>query len=345
MPLISVILPCYNVEKLIDRCLTSIVEQTIGVTQLEIICVDDCSTDHTWDKLLAWEERYPELFMVVKSDENGRQGKARNIGMQYATAQWLGFIDSDDWIEPDYFEILYQYARDSEYDMVCCGHERDFSAELTFFEKEKRRTEKEDVIVSVFDDEKRREIIKMPPLGYSAWAKLIRKDFLLDHELLFPEYITYEDAAWGSLFHLYVKNAYIVKEKLYHYYVNADSTVLTTNSNHHLDCILSQDMLWEEWKKRGFLEKYPKELEVEHIFSGYLAGLKACIFRYEKPDYNYYLLLRHLSYQKVPNFEKNDYLKGDKFPELYKVMLQSLKAPLSRPQFMEFASYVKRIGL
>lgn len=345
MALISVILPCYNVEKLIDRCLESIMQQTIGFSNLEIICVDDCSTDHTWDRLLEWEARYPEQFVLVQSEENGRQGKARNIGLQYASTPWIGFIDSDDWVEPDYFEILYSHAAEGAYEMICCGHERDFAEDLSCFSPETRRTEEEDVVVSVRTEDERREIIKMPPLGYSAWAKLIRKEFLIENDLLFPEYITYEDAAWGSLFHLYVKSGYIVKEKLYHYYVNESSTVLTANSNHHLDCILSQDMLWDEWQKRGFLDRYHDELEVEHIFSGYLAGLKACIFRYEKPDYNYYLLLRHLSYKKVPDFQENAYLQSERFPELYKIMLQSLKTPLSRPQFMEFASYIRKIGL
>lgn len=345
MAKISVILPCYNVENLIDRCLESIVRQTIGVEHLEIICVDDCSTDHTWEKLLMWEAKYPEQIMLIKSDENGRQGRARNIGIQYATTPWLGFIDSDDWVEPDYFEILYAYAQTGRYEMVVCGHERDFSNELTCFEKVKRRTEKEDITILVDSEEKRKELIKMPPLGYSAWAKLIRKSFLVENDLYFPEHITYEDVLWGCLIHLYVRCSYIVKEKLYHYYVNKESTVLTANSNHHLDCILVQDMLWDELSKRGFLKKYPEELEVEHIFSGYLAGLKACIFRYEKPDYNFYLLLRYLSIKKVPNYEQNSYIQGERFPELYKIMLQSLKTPLSKSQFMEFASYVKKIGL
>ena len=104
---ISVIIPCYNVESYIDRCLTSITSQTIDLSLLEIICIDDASTDNTWSKLQAWETTYPENIMIIHCDENGRQGTARNIGLQYASAPWIAYIDSDDWIELDYFEKLY----------------------------------------------------------------------------------------------------------------------------------------------------------------------------------------------------------------------------------------------
>ena len=84
--LISIIVPCYNVELYIDRCFASLAAQTIGLDKLEIILVDDCSTDHTWEKLTAIEASYPESVMIIHSDENGHLGRARNIGMEYATA-------------------------------------------------------------------------------------------------------------------------------------------------------------------------------------------------------------------------------------------------------------------
>ena len=107
MSKVSIIIPCYNVSEYIDRCLESITVQTIGVDNLEIICVDDASTDDTWDKLQQWEQRFPEQIILIHCKTNGRQGTARNIGLEYASSPWISFIDSDDWIEPDYFEKLY----------------------------------------------------------------------------------------------------------------------------------------------------------------------------------------------------------------------------------------------
>ncbi|MCR4674481.1 MAG: glycosyltransferase, partial [Lachnospiraceae bacterium] len=112
---ISVIIPCYNVEKWIDRCLESVICQTIGLDKMEILCIDDCSSDSTLLKLKAWEERYPEHFIIIESSENGRQGTARNIGLSYATGEWISFIDSDDWVEKDYLEQMLTIGQQDEY--------------------------------------------------------------------------------------------------------------------------------------------------------------------------------------------------------------------------------------
>ena len=103
---ISIIIPCYNVEKYLMRCFLSLKNQTIGIENLELIFVDDASTDDTWDIIQKIENKYSQNVIAVHCDENGRQGRARNIGMTYATAEYIGFVDSDDWVEPNMFEIL-----------------------------------------------------------------------------------------------------------------------------------------------------------------------------------------------------------------------------------------------
>ena len=121
MAKISIIIPCYNVEVYIDRCLGSVMEQSIGIKNVEIICVDDASTDKTLEKLLIWEHQYPESITIVRSETNGRQGAARNIGMEYASGEWVAFIDSDDWITPDYYEKLIKRGEETGADVVGCG--------------------------------------------------------------------------------------------------------------------------------------------------------------------------------------------------------------------------------
>ena len=103
---LSIIVPCFNVEKYVARCIDSLINQTLDNTIYEIILVDDASTDHTWDKLCEIEKLYPDNVILVHCEENGRQGKARNIGMTYATSDYVGFVDSDDWVEPDMYEIM-----------------------------------------------------------------------------------------------------------------------------------------------------------------------------------------------------------------------------------------------
>ncbi len=342
MKQISVIIPCYNVENLIDRCLASLEQQTIGIKNLEIICLDDKSTDGTLQRLYEWEKRYPEDICVVELPVNCRQGNARNVGVQYASCEWIAFIDSDDWVEPVYCERMLRVARDEDYDIVRCLYERDFSKELAFWNAE---SSGRIVRYTARTPEERKPYLIHPPLTYSAWAKLIRRSFLVENNLYFPPNLTYEDAAWGSLVHLYFQKACSVEDRLYHYYVNRDSTVLTKNSNHHLDCITSQTQLWREYSLRGFMDEYRSELEVEHIFSAYLPALKAIVLRYEKPDYNVYLLLRELMLDRIPDYRNNSYYKNGTISEYHKLLLSALDHQLSRSEFMELAENIRKIGL
>ena len=107
MKKISVIIPCYNIAPWIDRCMASIAVQTIGLDDLEVICIDDASTDGTWEHLQRWERKFPDHILLIRQDVNRRQGAARNLGLQYASAPYIAFVDGDDQLEPDYFEQLY----------------------------------------------------------------------------------------------------------------------------------------------------------------------------------------------------------------------------------------------
>ena len=114
---ISIIIPCYNVEKYIDRCIRSLVKQTIGIEQLELICVDDASTDGTVEKLKRWEKRFPASILLILCEQNGKQGTARNIGFSHANADYIGYVDADDWVEDSMFEKLYDAALENDTDI------------------------------------------------------------------------------------------------------------------------------------------------------------------------------------------------------------------------------------
>lgn len=343
MPKISVIIPCYNVSAYIDRCLTSITTQTIGIDSLEIICVDDASTDNTWDKLQQWEQRFPEHIMLVHCDINGRQGTARNIGLGYAGSPWISFIDSDDWIEPDYFEKLYHITTLMDCDVVICGAERDSSTTLSYLQE--RSTFKESRYMVIDTEEKRKTFLLLQCMEHLAWGKLIKTSLLLENQIFFPENLTYEDTFWGSLLHFYVQRVFFWEEKLYHYFVNKDSTVLQSDSYHHLDLLTVQSMLWREWTARGFFELYREVLEYDFLYSCYLRFMKVIVFRYHEPSYSLYLLLKTFILEKIPDYSNNCYLNQIAQPELYRILFQSLSLSLNKDEFKQFAAYIKSIGL
>lgn len=343
MAKISVIIPCYNVSAYIDRCLTSITTQTIGMHLLEIICIDDASCDNTWEKLQQWEQRYPEHIILIHNDSNCRQGTSRNIGLNYASGDWISFIDSDDWIEPDYFEKLYTIADRTSSDIVACQAVRDSSTNLSFLEN--RKTVKEDRYMVIDTLEKRRLFIVLKSMDCVAWGKLIRKSLLLDHQIFFPEHLTYEDTYWGSLLHIYTEKVYFLEETLYHYFVNDTSTVLQTDSEHHLDLLTVQMILWNEWNKRGLFELFKEELEYDFLYSCYLRFLKIIVFRYRQPSLSLFVLLQKLIRERIPDYSTNYYMKEIEQPEFYKMLFQFISLPMNKESFRELTTYIKTIGM
>ena len=103
---LSIIVPVYNMasDNKLNFCLDSLINQTIK--DFEIIAVDDASTDNSLEIVREYESKYPDLFKVITYEKNRHQGGARNEGMKIAKGEWIGFIDSDDWVSPDYYESL-----------------------------------------------------------------------------------------------------------------------------------------------------------------------------------------------------------------------------------------------
>ena len=116
MPKISILVPIYNVEKYLKKCLDSMIQQTF--TDIEIICMDDGSTDGSEKKCVEWKAKDSRIRYIDKK----REGVfiARNIGVEQAKGKYLLFIDSDDWIDQTYVEKLYQKAVETDADIVEC---------------------------------------------------------------------------------------------------------------------------------------------------------------------------------------------------------------------------------
>ena len=132
-PMISVVIPVYNVDKYVGKCLSSLVEQTYR--DFEIIAVNDGSTDNSLDILRHFEQKYD--FITVIDKKNGGMSSARNAGMKIARGEYISFVDSDDYVAPTFFEELYDACAEYGADISCCYYyyrfvENDFLFEYPF---------------------------------------------------------------------------------------------------------------------------------------------------------------------------------------------------------------------
>lgn len=118
MPIISVIIPVYNAEKSLDTCLQSIVEQSVG--DLEIICVDDGSTDGSYEKLAGWQQKDDRIKVLRQENKGG--GAARNLGLAKAAGEYIHFLDSDDSLQPKAYEHMYNKIRNTKADVCFCQY-------------------------------------------------------------------------------------------------------------------------------------------------------------------------------------------------------------------------------
>ena len=120
MKKITTITPCHNSTKYLRKCWESLKNQTIGIENMEVIFVDDASDDDgaTWEMLLSFEKEAPESVMIVHLEENLRQGGARNVGLSYASGEYVQFLDSDDSLRLEALEELYGIAKEKQTDVL-----------------------------------------------------------------------------------------------------------------------------------------------------------------------------------------------------------------------------------
>ena len=186
---LSIIVPVYNMasDGKLNYCLDSLAAQTIS--DYAVITEDDASTDESFSILLEYEKKYPGKFKAVHSEVNKRQGGAKNIGLSLAKGEWIGFIDSDDWILPTMYEKLIGRAEETGADMVGC----DYCLTDEHSMKIGKRVENGKAEQSgVLGNKQCRSLILD---SGSLVVKVYRREIFMDSGIRFPEHIFYEDNA------------------------------------------------------------------------------------------------------------------------------------------------------
>lgn len=230
MPEISIIVPVYKVEKYLDRCVNSILNQTF--TDFELILVDDGSPDCCPTMCDEWEKKDHRIKVIHK--ENGGLSSARNAGLDVACGNFIGFVDSDDWIEEDMYECLYRALIRCNADYATIGMAITKSENLCLIQPqyEEYVLEQDElfhIFFRVFDDK----------ISYYAWDKLYRKEIIED--IVFWEGMRFEDIDFNFKVIQKCKSGVYVNQIKYHYFYNTEG--ITRNA------LVPEDMqllnIWE----------------------------------------------------------------------------------------------------
>jgi glycosyltransferase involved in cell wall biosynthesis len=331
--LISIIVPCYNAVAFIDRCIQSLVNQTIGIDNLELILVNDASTDDTLQYLMNWEEKYPNSILVVNCEENGKQGTARNIGISYASCEYIGFVDSDDWVELDMYEKLYDKAKELNCDMVGCMADRINNPS----EIKKDAVPGEDRFFYSLEDNNRRLEYLKKGIGEHIMCKIYRKSIITENSIYFPEHIFYEDNYWSALIDLYVHSAYMINEVLYHWYVNVNSTSMRRNDTTHLDRLYIEKLKVKEFKERGLYEKFQAIIDRNFLFTYYINSMHLFFLRYDFFPIELFRGMQLTVMEYVP-----DYYKVEGIPAYVQCLLDLINLDITQEDLNDIQkAYIK----
>lgn len=319
---LSIIVPVYNMaaDGKLNFCLDSLINQTI--TDYEIIAVDDCSTDNSLDILKEYESKYPDKFRAIHSPVNKRQGGAKNIGIREAKGEWIGFIDSDDWITPDFYERLLSRAAETGADCVGCDYSRvDYHTFEVGIVEHNNKPEQSGVL----DHEKRKSLIL--DVG-SLVIKIYKRQFILENELFFPEHIFYEDNAVGKSYVILNKHFEYIDEPLYYYYQHGDSTVHTFSESRCEDRMAAARIMIEQAKKFGYYDEFSPELEYTFTVLHYINTLFTYMVGVRPTKFSYIKKMGDELRAYFPDFQKNAYYIERTHPEEKKLIAMQQKSTL-----------------
>lgn len=300
---LSIIVPVYNMaaEGKLNYCMDSLVNQT--VEDCEILAVDDASTDDSLNILRGYEARYPGKVRVISYARNKRQGGAKNEGLKAARGEWVGFIDSDDWVAPEFYEKLIRKGEDTGADLVGCDYS--LVSEHTFQVGKVVQNNTMDQ-TGPLDREKHQSLLMRTG---SMVVKVYRREVIVKNSLDFPEGIFYEDNCAGPLWSLYFTHFERVEEPLYYYYQHQVSTVHHISEEKCRDRMKAAALLYDQCKERGVLGEYKAEIEYRFVELYYVNTLFSYLSGVKRPKLSFIRELRQGVRERFPGFEQNPYYR------------------------------------
>lgn len=283
---ISVIIPVFNSSLCLDHCLSTVINQTLE--DIEIILIDDGSTDDSLNIIKDYAKKYNNIKYTSKRNEG--QAIARNIGIQMASGEFITFIDSDDYVELNMLEELYNIAKLEKSDIVVCDYVEEYN---------NKNIEKKSLYIEA-DNIKRSYVLCVA----GPCSKIINSDIFKKNDIKFLEGNIYEDLAIIPTLAFYSNKISYCNEILYHYVIRQNSTMNQTKYSKKLESIFNvMDTLYNSFKGKGY------DNELEFLYINHLLYAGCGRFLKYKGTNDMILKIIDTMNSKFPNWMENKYFQ------------------------------------
>ena len=305
---VSIILPVYNVEKYLSACLDSLLAQTLE--EIEIVAVNDGSTDGSLQILQAYQSLNPEKLFIFSTENHG-VSRARNYGFAHSHGEYVWFVDSDDFVEPDACRLLYEKATTDGNDLVL----------FRYYNVDSETGVRKEYIASCHNQNFRvaDKPYELPAISPYPWIKFIHRD--LFNGLCFPEGIRFEDLPVAYLLAVKARSIGYVDQCFYNYRKNVGFLSRLTPSTLHIRNAII--FMKEEMEKLGLFEQYQTELDfiaVRHFFYRFWKLLTN--YETDQKELKLQLINELFDYMEsnIPDWENNHYVRYSLPPHIGRLL-------------------------
>lgn len=303
---VSVIVPVYNTEKYLVNCLESLVNQTLQ--EIQIVIINDGSTDSSLEIIKSYSEKYPNKI-VYETQENSGQAVARNRALELCTGEYIGFLDSDDFVKKEMYQKMYEKAIAQDADYVACGY-----TDITYKDEKK-------IILHQYVASKKAVCQKDLFFGalVSPFIHIYRREIIEKSQVRFPEKVIYEDTAFYLNLIPYIKKIAVIEEALAYRVRRRNSTMTIVDPYKVGQIFKVMDESISYYKKYGFWNEYKEELTY------FTAKLLLCssmkrICKVKNTTDRKKLIQQTMAYlnEKLPDYKKNKYARKGMINLYYK---------------------------
>ena len=295
---VSIIVPFYNVENYIEKCLRSLVNQTLD--DIEILLVNDGSQDKSEAIAKQFVEKYPNKIIYLEK-ENGGLSDARNYAIPHAKGEYIAFLDSDDYVEINMYEEMYNKAKKEDLDYVECDFLWEYP-DKTLESKGKQYSNKKEMFIHT---------------RVVAWNKLIKREIVQDNHLEFPKGYRYEDVEFFYKLLPFIHHYGIVQKSFIHYVQreNSISNVQNTRTKEIIDVL---EHVIEYYKTNNLFDEYKEEMEYTYARYILCSSMLRMVMIEDKKERKEIIQFAWKSLNtQFPNWKKNLYLKDKGLKNLY----------------------------